>query len=808
MFKLLKNLKPYILFILLTVVIVGAQSILNLQLPNIMSKIVGEGVSQVTFETKDNGDPIVALTPKFAEKDGKQLNAIIPSGTYSGLKLEKDVIIPVFAYAYEGEYVPTYKTDANGNVLIKNISEVLGFNTNMAKTDIMLYPSLPALLKSYVPLTMFDRIFKFKEGENIDFTKMPYIEYETEGSAVTPVKNPLQNYSLQMGTPIPVMQYVFKKDPGALELDAFGNAILSGFYTDENGKMITAGEFGTPTMKFKRVDENFGELRIDKKGNSMLKQSANLPFIWKQGGLMLLITLIISICATLGSYLAASISFKFSRDVRGKLFRKINTFSPTEMNKFGTASLITRSTNDITQVQMFTMMMLRMLIMTPIMFAGGIIMALKKNVEMTQVLLYSLPIIVIVVFLVAVFVLPLFNKMQKKLDTLTLVARENLTGVRVIRAFSEQETETKRFDEANAEVTRIAIKANRTMSVMMPAMTLIMSFTSLGVVLLATLQAKNSLGSMSYADFGNIMAVLQYIMQIMMSLVMFSMLFVMFPRASASAVRINEVIETNSSILDKPDIIENSGKLRGELEFKNVTFKFPGADMPALKNISFKAKKGDMTAIIGSTGSGKSTIINLIPRFYDTTEGEVTIDGVNVQDMAQDDLRKRLAFVPQQAMLFSGTIAENIRYGKEDATDEEIEKAARIAEAYDFISQKPDKFNEYVEQGGGNFSGGQKQRLAIARAVVRNAEILVFDDSFSALDFKTDAKLRENLKRDAQDCTILVVAQRIGSIMNADNILVLDNGQIVGSGKHADLMENCEVYREIALSQLSADELK
>jgi ATP-binding cassette, subfamily B, multidrug efflux pump len=524
-------------------------------------------------------------------------------------------------------------------------------------------------------------------------------------------------------------------------------------------------------------------------------------YIWRIGGFMLLVAAGGMICSIAASFYSAKAASGFGRLLRSKIFAHVGNFSLHEFDKLGTASLITRTTNDITQIQQVLVMMLRMMAMAPMMCIGGIIMAYSKDAKLTLVLAVALPILVLAIVVIARKGIPLFKEMQVKLDNLNRVLRENLTGIRVIRSFNRVDHEKKHFDEANWDLTQTAIKVNKIMAAMMPIMMIVLNLSTVAIVWFGGLRISNG-----HMQVGDMMAFIQYAMQIMFSFIMLSMMFVMIPRASVSAVRINEVLETVADIKDSSTPLSGDGVI-GHVEFQDVTFSYPGAEMPAISNISFSMRPGEVTAIIGGTGSGKSTLINLIPRFYDVDSGKVLVDGIDVREMAQEHLRKKIGFVPQQSVLFTGTIAENIRYGKETATTEEVEHAAEVAQAKEFIANMPEGFDAVIAQGGTNVSGGQKQRLSIARALVRKPEIYIFDDSFSALDFKTDAKLRSALKAETGNSTVLIVAQRVTTIMDADQIIVLDNGEITGIGKHKELMESSAVYREIVMSQLSEEEI-
>lgn len=524
-------------------------------------------------------------------------------------------------------------------------------------------------------------------------------------------------------------------------------------------------------------------------------------YIMAVGGRMLLVALGGTICSIIGAYLSSRTAAGFGKDLRNKVFSRVESYSLNEFDKIGTASLITRTTNDITQVQQVTMIILRMMINAPMICIGGIIMAVSKDASLSLILVVILPVLIGIVALAGAKAFPLFKAMQVKLDKLNLVVREYLTGIRVIRAFNRTGHEEKRFVEANLDLTNNAIKVNKLLAVMMPLVMLVFNFTSIAIVWFGGIRIDNG-----HMEVGDLMAFIQYVMQIMFSLMMVSMMFVMIPRASASAVRINEVLELVPDIID-PAQPKKADSQRGYVEFQDVTFSYPGAEQPALSHISFQAQPGEVTAIIGGTGSGKSTLISLIPRFYNLDSGRILVDGVNICEMSQENLRQKIGFVPQKAVLFTGTIAENIRYGKEDATAEEVMHAADVAQASEFINGMKEGFESVIAQGGTNVSGGQKQRLSIARALVRKPEIYIFDDSFSALDFKTDAKLRAALKKETADATVLIVAQRVSTVMDADRIIVLDDGEIVGIGTHKELLNTCEVYHEIVSSQLSEEEI-
>jgi len=529
--------------------------------------------------------------------------------------------------------------------------------------------------------------------------------------------------------------------------------------------------------------------------------NGDTAYILRTGGWMLLVALVGTAVAILGNYASARVSMGFGRDLRSAVFRKVQGFSLAEFDRIGTATLITRTTNDITQIQNVLVVALRMMLFAPMMMIGSVILALSTDVGLSVVVLVALPLLALTIGVVGTRAVPLFQAMQRKIDRLNRVVREGLTGVRVIRAFNRTEYETGRFVDANRDLTETAIRVNRLMAALMPTLSLLMNLTAIAVVWFGGIRIEAG-----HMEVGDLMAFVQYVMHIMFSLIMLSMMFIMLPRAAASATRINEVLDVSPAITDPPEPRSPRESL-GQVEFRNVTFSYPGAERPALEGISFVARPGEVTAIIGGTGSGKTTLVNLIPRFYDVQEGAVLVDGVDVREWKQDELRARIGYVPQKAMLFSGTIADNIRFGRADATDDEIAHAAAVAQASDFIAEMKDGFNTEIAQGGTNVSGGQKQRLTIARALVRRPRIYIFDDNFSALDFKTDARLRAALKREVGRATVFIVAQRVSTVMDADRIIVLDAGRVAGMGTHRELMQNCAVYREIVASQLSEEEL-
>ena len=524
-------------------------------------------------------------------------------------------------------------------------------------------------------------------------------------------------------------------------------------------------------------------------------------YLLKTGGKMLALTLLMAAVAIAAGFLAARIGAKVGMELRGKVFKKVVTFTNREMDQFSTASLITRSTNDIQQVQMVSTMMLRMLIYAPILGIGGVIHVLNTGAGMEWIILVAVVTILVFVGILMKIAMPKFKQMQQKVDGLNLISREILTGLMVIRAFVREDVEEERFDEANKDLTKTMLFTNRVMTFMMPVMMLLMNGLSVLIVWVAT----NRIDA-GVMQVGTMTAFITYTMQIVMAFLVICMFSIMLPRAGVAADRIEEVLDTEVLVQDA----EGAGELtdvKGYVEFHHVDFKYPGAEECVLEDIDFTAEPGKTTAIIGSTGCGKSTLIQLIPRFYDVTNGRITIDGTDIREVTQESLRNQIGLVPQKGILFSGTIASNLKFGKEDATEAELEKAAEIAQATEFINEKSEKYDSSIAQGGSNVSGGQKQRLSIARAIAKNPKIYIFDDSFSALDFKTDAALRKALGDNVKDSTVIIVAQRISTILHADQILVLDDGRIVGKGTHESLLKDCEVYQQIARSQLSEQEI-
>ena len=527
----------------------------------------------------------------------------------------------------------------------------------------------------------------------------------------------------------------------------------------------------------------------------------DLNFIFRMGGIMFTLSVLGMILNIITGFYSSKVSMGIGRNLRNNVFKKTQKFSLQEFDSFSTSSLITRTNNDITQIQNFFLMFLKIIVMSPIMCIGGVIMTFSKSAFMSSIIFFSIPILILGVYSISKRAIPLSSKMQKKIDSVNLVMREKLKGIRVIRAFVTEDYETKRFNSVNTDLMANSLRMQRTIALMEPLLMLVLNMTILILVYIGEAQAKGG-----FVAVGDIIAIIQYVMQIMISVTMMSVIFVMYPRAAASASRINEIMEKELSVQDKENAV-NCTKLKGEIVFKNVKFCFSGSEAPALDDISFRANPGETTAIIGNTGSGKSILVKLIMRYYDVTSGEILIDGINIKDYNLHSLRKKIGYAPQKALLFKKSIKENIKMGDEHASEDMILKSAEISQSLEFINKKEKKLESEISQGGKNVSGGQRQRLAIARAIVRTPQIYIFDDSFSAIDVKTERSLRDALFKETLDSTVIIVAQRISSVMNADRIIVLDAGKAVGIGKHEELIKNCKIYQEIARSQLFDEEV-
>ncbi|HEX2985214.1 MAG TPA: ABC transporter ATP-binding protein [Caproiciproducens sp.] len=746
MTKLARYLKPFALMILAAFVLLFGQAMAELNLPNYMSGIVNVGIQQSGIES---------TSPQAISAKGY---AFIKTFMSEQERTEVDKYYRLVKASSTGkehdDYVSSYPLLKTEDIYVRSdvdtgTADRLG---NIFGESAWTFINTVKALEKQTGKTMAASSSGQTDMTNVDFSKV---------------------YKLQ-----PILQRL----PSSVIETARSDA-------QKNSSSLFPQSGTALTKSFYR------ELGLD------LGQIQN-RYIFQKGLLMLLIALGGGIATVLVGFFSARISAGVARDLRRDIFARVESFSNREFDQFSTASLITRTTNDITQIQMMLMMGVRFLCYAPIIGIGGIIMALGKSHSMGWIIALACAVLFALVLFVFIIAMPKFKIVQKLVDRLNLVARENLNGLMVIRAFGTQNFEGKRFDKANRDLTQNMLFVSRVMAFMMPIMMLVMNGVSILIVWVGAHQIADS-----SLQVGDMMAFIQYSMQIIMSFLMIAFMFILIPRASVSGTRIAEVLGTRPSIVD-PEKPENfHSDKTGYVEFKDVSFQYSGADEDVLENISFTAKPGETTAFIGSTGSGKSTLINLIPRFYDATQGEVLVNGVNVKNVTQNALRSQIGYVPQKGILFSGTIASNLSYGDPNATQADLEVAASIAQAMEFIKEEPEKFDTEIAQAGSNVSGGQKQRLSIARALVKKPQIYIFDDSFSALDFKTDAALRHALKEQVQGKTVLIVAQRVSTIMDADQIIVLDEGKIVGKGTHRELLKSCPTYSEIASSQLSKEEL-
>ena len=749
MLKVLKNLKNSFWAVVAIVILLCVQAKTDLTLPDYTSKIVNTGIQAGGIEiavpefiSKENMEQILM----FSENNDEILNSYTLLGDTLNEKEQK------IAKRYFGN---DYKIEQNTTYILKEMEKD-------QKEELETKLSTPLMIMSTI--NNEETANKIKEQMTAN---MP----ETQ-------KQIFQNMSL-----IDILKNTPEEQRNQM-MDQF-----TGKIKDMSDSIRTQAAISS----VKEVYKNLG-IDTDKIQND---------YIWKTGMQMLGIASITMISAVLVMLLSSRVAARLGKDLREKIFTKVLTFSNKELNQYSTASLITRNTNDIQQIQQLITMLFRVVVYAPIIGIGGFVKVLtSSDNSMAWIIGVAILAILFVVGTLFIIAMPKFKKLQELTDKLNLVSREILTGLPVIRAFNQEKREEKRFDNANKDLMKTNVFVNRAMSMMMPLLMFIMNSMMILVVWVGGHGVEKGL-----LQVGDMMAFIQYMMQIVMAFLMISMISIMLPRASVSANRINEVLETEPDIQDKPEIKKFDNNKKGLVEFKNVSFRYPDADTEILEDINFTAKPGQTTAIIGSTGSGKSTVVNLLPRFYDVTGGELLIDGVNVKDVSQKQLRDIIGFVPQKGILFSGTIESNIKYSDENMSDEKMIEAAEIAQATEFIDSKEKKYKDEIAQGGGNVSGGQKQRLSIARAIAKDPEIFVFDDSFSALDFKTDSKLREALAEKTENKTVIIVAQRISTILNADQIVVLEEGKIVGIGTHKELMKNNETYRQIALSQLSEEEL-
>ena len=750
MLKLLKQLKPYLSSIIVAILLLFVQAICDLSLPDYMSNIVNVGIQQGGIENS---------VPNIIKKSDLDKLFIFMSDE------NKDIV--------KNNYMLLSKESLNSN----------DYNEYLEKYPVLNNEDLYKL--------------NTKDSKNINelnniFAKPMLIVSMIESKDFKDIIGD-SNLALQ----IPKLQ----SNNDLVVEDVF--ELLKVMPQEQINKILSKINKSLESMPDSIITQSATEyIRLQYKSIGIDTDRYQTNYIVLAGIKMVTIALISMIATVIVTFIAAKIGAGIGRDLRKEVFNKVVGFSNAEFDEFSTASLITRTTNDIQQVIMLIVMGLKTICYAPILGVGGIIKVINTRASMGWIIVVAVISILLLVIVLLGFAMPKFKSVQELVDRLNLITRENLTGMLVIRAFSTQKYEEDKFEVANRNLTKTNLFVSRIMTTMMPLMMLIMNSITLLIVWIGANRIDNGI-----IQVGTMMAFMQYTMQIIMAFLMISMVSVILPRAMVSAQRIYEVLDIDITIKDSNNILDFNKDEKGIVEFKNVSFKYPGANEEIISNISFRAIPGETTAFIGSTGSGKSTLINLIPRFYDVTKGEILIDGVNIKNVSQHELREKIGFIPQKGLLFSGTVESNLKYGGEYISDEDIEKASEIAQAIEFINNKEERFKTEISQGGSNVSGGQKQRLAIARALAKKADIFIFDDSFSALDFKTDAKLRSAINKELRNSTVLIVAQRISTIMNANQIIVLDEGKVVGKGTHKELMKNCEVYQQIALSQLSKEEL-
>ena len=743
MLRLAKYLKPYLLLILIAVALLFVQANADLALPDYMSNIVNYGIQQ--------GGVVDAVPTAIRQSEMNRLLAFMSADNQTAVLADYTLVDKSSAdYAADVKQYPVLATEPVYVLKSVDKAEITKLNPVMGKALLMVSGIEQAL------------------------------------------KDPSKAQAMNLG-------FDLSKIPAGM--DVF--AMLQKLPPETLAKMTASIDAKFATLGDKMIVQMAaGAVKTEYAALGMNTDNLQTSYILRIGILMLLLTLLSGACTIAVGYLSARTAAGLARDLRRNVFERVENFSSTEFDKFSTASLITRSTNDITQIQMVVIMMMRMVIYAPIIGIGGVIRAIGKSANMWWIIALAVVVLLGLILTVFSIALPKFKAIQNLIDRLNLVTRENLSGMMVIRAFNMQNFEENRFDKANKNLTSTLLFINRVMVVMMPVMMMVMNIVMLTIIWVGSHQV-----AASTIQVGDMMAFMQYAMQILFAFLMLSMMFIILPRASVSGDRIAAVLDTEPVIKDPQNPKQFPEPFKGTIEFRDVDFRYPGAEEDVLHDITFTAKPGQTTAFIGTTGSGKSSIVSLIPRFYEVSDGSIYIDGTDIREVSQHDLHGRIGFVPQKSNLFSGTIESNLRYADENASDDELKLAADIAQASEFIDSKPEGLQSEVAQGGMNVSGGQKQRLAIARALVKQAPIYIFDDSFSALDYKTDAALRKALKEHTGSSTLLIVTQRIATIKNAEQIIVLDEGRIVGKGTHHELMKDCEVYRGIALSQLSKEEL-
>ncbi len=741
--RFFKNFKGHMPMVFTIIAFLFIQAMCDLSLPDYTASLIDTGI---------NNSGIEYATPEKISEE-----------SYQGIAMwmtDKE----------KSKWESAYKKQSNGNYKLKDKSK-----ENMEKLDKTF--SEPILVYSMISQTQD----KKSDNENAGQDMSEYMKEIDMDSLDNQTKMDLA--AVQNGT---MTQEQFM----AAHFDLIRDTVR-----DKMGSAIDSmGDSLVQSSAISFVKKEYKKIGVD-------VEAKQFSYLWSTGAKMLAMALLMTVSAIIVGFLASKVSASIGKELREKVFNKVLEFSDAEINKFSTASLITRSTNDVQQIQMVCVMLLRMVAYAPILAVGGIIMVIKTHSGMEWIIVVAVAALLCLVAILMALAMPKFKIMQDLVDRVNLVSREILTGIPVIRAFSREKKEEERFDVANKSLTKVMLFTNRVMTFMMPLMMMVMY----GITILIEWVASHRIDQ-GALEVGSMTAFITYTMQIVMSFLMITMVSIMLPRAAVAAERIDDVLDTDVSIKDKKEA-KMLDAPKGIVEFKNVDFKYPDGDTNVLEGIDFIAKPGETTAIIGSTGSGKSTVAKLIPRFYDVTEGQITIDGIDVKDLSQKSIRDNIGYVPQKGILFSGTIASNIKYGAENASDEQMLEAATIAQATEFIDGKEEKYDSPISQGGTNVSGGQKQRLSIARAIVKNPRIYIFDDSFSALDFKTDAALRKALSPKVKESTVIIVAQRISTVLQANQIVVLDDGKMVGKGTHKELMQNCEVYKQIASSQMSESEL-